>query len=136
VVGGPLVQRLPGRPSALLRAALASLERIERATAAHPDVDLRRELTLRLLPLDSLVAGVLVGRRVALRTAGHPAWADGKVAALDHLRQGLVEPALALLGCWLPGYRRRLAVVPYDEDPALFKLGLRAMAVGLQEDGL
>lgn len=139
----------PFWPSPLIRAALDDLEKMEADPRYTVDMKIYHLAGYRSTCVVCLAGAVMAGHLVAppdkdivptdYVDAGYPEVA-GALYALDSFRQGLVSIALGEMEIAAPpGFPHRLgrvAITPYEDDPAAFKRDLRHLADELEKLGL
>jgi len=137
------MKRLPNKPSALIKVALADLYlaeknsrfKIDMNTWHDPDSNARCCVCL---------AGVIMatseeskGGTVDLVPSSFPPEIADKLRALEEFRTGDVEAGLFLMNLELPeGMNAHRSIMGYRGDPLRFKKHMRQLAYDLEKKGL
>lgn len=139
--------KLPDRPSALIRLALADLRAVEQLKSYEVDMGCYHLGQEKEIERDKCL--VCFAGAVMARTLEVPKTRDAdpdrfdrdtqdKLYALDHFRRGMIELAFDDMGIdlddkWIP---RSVAVAHYSHDKKQFKKDMADMADVLESRGL
>lgn len=133
---------LPDKPSELIRIALKDLRKCEKDPRYKVDMDFWHAPNGKC---KVCFAGAVMAKRLGVpinvsidsnMTESQPEYL--KLLALDYARLGWARDMATTMGCQfdrtlIPG---KVDLVPYENNPAAFKRGMRAMADLMESHGL
>lgn len=134
----PTETKLPDKPSALIRVALADLEKCEKDPRYEIEMDHWHQA-------NGVCKVCLAGSVMAKSLGAEPSKGfgpsdfdqDQKLRALDCFRTGWIKDALFLMGFQVPySFQHDRPVTPYAFSPDRFKATLSAISDELEAQGL